>query len=422
MKQHHQSPHSVEPAQNPVMGDSAGGEPRVFSSKKSRRGPRGRTHDTPVSPTPKIALIIDWLTTMGGAERLLLSLHKAYPDAPIYTSVFIPENCPPFVGLDVRTTYLQRLPKFLRRWHQLLPVLRAHAFRTLDLREYDIVLSTASAEAKAVRARPGATHVCYCHTPTRYYWSHYEEYRKAPGFGPLNPLIRLLIPPFVAWMRRLDLRAVAGVDHFIANSHAVQARIKKYYRRDSVVIFPPVQTERLSPKQQVTKEDFYLMVGRQNPYKRIDLAIDACNRLKKRLIIIGQGTEHERLTRLAGPTVEFLTDIDDQAIVSYFQRARGLLFPQQEDFGITAVEAMAAGTPVIAYGRDGALDTVIDGETGILFEPQTADSLVAAIQRFEKLRFSSSSLQKHAQAFREERFITKIKNEVEKYSASSKDM
>jgi glycosyltransferase involved in cell wall biosynthesis len=351
---------------------------------------------------------------MGGGEKLLLALHKAYPDAPIYTSVFIPEACPPFAKLDVRTTYLQHLPKSLRRWHQLFPVFRAHAFRNLDLSEYDIIISSASAEAKAVRARPGALHVCYCHTPTRYYWSHYEEYKKEPGFGPLNPLIRLVIPPFVAWMRRLDLQAVEGVDYFIANSHAVQKRIKQYYKRDSTVIFPPVQLDRLAPTQPVTKEDFYLIVGRQIPYKRFDLAIEACNRLGKRLILIGEGTEHERLKKIAGPTVQLLTGVDDLAIVSYFQKARGFIFPQQEDFGITAVEAMAAGTPVIAFGKDGALDSLIDGKTGTLFAEQTIESLIDGIQRFEKTDFSTSVIQEHAGEFSEERFVQEVKDFVKK--------
>lgn len=371
------------------------------------------------TPGQRIALVYDWLTNMGGGEKLLLALHKAYPEAPIYTSVFIPENCPPFAELDIRTTYLQRLPKLLRRWHQLLPVLRAHAFRQLDLSQYDIILSSASAEAKAVRARPGAVHICYCHTPTRYYWSHYKEYKKDPGFGWLNPLIRLAIPPFVAWMRQLDLKAVAGVDYFIANSHAVQARIKKYYKHDSTIIFPPVQIERLSPKSPIKKEDFYLIVGRQIPYKKTDIAIEACNVLKKQLIVIGGGSEHQRLVKLAGPTVKLLTNIDDKAVVDYFQKAKAFIFPQQEDFGITAIEAMAAGTPVIAYKKDGAIDSIVDGTTGIFFDTQTVESLVEAIKRFEQLTFSPAVIQEYAEQFSEEQFIKKITAFVDAHSSGS---
>lgn len=360
----------------------------------------------------KIALVTDWLTNMGGAEHLFYSLHKAFPDAPMYTSVFDSEACQRFKGLDVRTTYLQKLPKSLRSRHQLFPVFRAHAFRNLDLTDYDIVISTASAEAKAIRVRDDAVHICYCHTPTRYYWSHYEEYKKSPGFGWLDPIIKLAIPPFVHWMRRLDLRAVKGVDYFIANSHEVQSRIKKYYHRKASVIFPPVEVERFKPKKIIKKEDFYLTVGRQVPYKRIDLAVKACSMLHKKLIVIGEGSEHEALKQIAGPTIEFKTGIDDQQIVEYFQKAKAFIFPSFEDFGIVPVEAMTAGTPVIAYGEGGARDYVISGRTGMFFASQTADSLAEAIKTFETINFDSKSIIKHAQKFSEQRFIAEMQEFV----------
>jgi glycosyltransferase involved in cell wall biosynthesis len=361
---------------------------------------------------PKIALVCDWLTNMGGAEHLLYSLHKAFPDAPIYTSVFSPEHCPRFAVLDVRTTYLQKLPRFLRNRHQLFPVFRAHAFRTLDLSQYDIVISSASAEAKAIRVREGAVHISYCHTPTRYYWSHYHEYLKDPGFGALNPIIKLLIPPFVSWMRRLDLKAVRGVDYFIANSHEVQKRIKKYYRRDSEVIFPPVEVDRFKPGQSVQKEDYYLVVGRQIPYKRVDLAIAACNQLQRPLMVIGQGSQHEALVKIAGPTIEFKTGVDDETIANYVQHAKALIFPSFEDFGIVPVEAMAAGTPVIAYGKGGALDYIQPDKTGIFFNQQSVQSLVKAIEAFEKKRFNSKQITAHAQKFDEPVFIKKMQDFV----------
>lgn len=368
------------------------------------------------APTTKVALVYDWLTNMGGAERELLSFHKIFPDAPIFTSVFEPDRCPPFAQLDVRTTYLQHLPKFLRWRHQLFPVFRAYAFRTLDLSAYDIVISITNAEAKAVRVRDNAVHICYCHTPTRYYWSHYQEYKKRPGFGMLDPLIRLLIPPFVAWMRRLDLRAVQGVDYFIANSHEVQRRVKKYYRRDATVIYPPVEVDRFRPKESLAKEDFYLIVGRQVPYKRMDLAVRACTQLGKKLVVIGRGSEHEKLVKLAGPTIEFPHDVDDQAIVGYFQHAKGFIFPAEEDFGIVPVEAMAAGTPVIAFGKGGATETVVEGKTGTFFAEQTVNSLVEAIHRFETMSFSAASIQKHAQQFSEEQFIQNIHQYIQEHS------
>lgn len=368
---------------------------------------------------PRIAIVHDWLTNMGGAEKTVLALHKAFPEAPIYTSTFIPENCPEFAKLDIRTTWLQHLPKKLRRWHQLFPVLRAKAFRDLDLSNYDIVISSASAEAKAITVRPDALHICYCHTPTRYYWSHYKDYIKDPGFGRLNNLVRLVAPTFIAWMRKLDLKAVAGVTYFIANSNAVQQRIKKYYNRDSVVIYPPVQNDRFKTDKPIKKEDFYLIVGRQMAYKRFDLAIKACNHLKKRLIVIGNGKEHNQLVKFASPTTQFLTNIDDRQIVEYFQKAKAFIFPQVEDFGIVAAEALAAGTPVIAYSKGGALDIVKDSQTGILFEAQTTESLVNAIKRFETLQFSTKKILQESAKFDEQHFIEQIRNFVTEKSKPS---
>ncbi|HEV2412542.1 MAG TPA: glycosyltransferase [Candidatus Saccharimonadales bacterium] len=357
----------------------------------------------------KIALTYDWLTNIGGAERVLFALHEAYPDAPIFVSAFEPTSLLyMFNNLDVRTTYIQKLPKPIRRRHQLLPVVRAHSFRQIDLKDYDVVISSASAEAKAVRVRKDAVHICYCHTPTRYYWSHYEEYRRNPGFGNLDPFIRPLIPPFVKWMRHLDMRSVQGVDYFIANSHAVQKRIKKYYHRDSTVIFPPVDIRRFKPERPVKKGDYYLVSGRQNTYKRFDIAIEACNRLGRRLIVVGDGTEHEKLVKIAGPTIEFVVGPDDQEITKYFQGAKALLWPQVEDFGIVLVEALAAGTPVIAYEKDGALDTMIDGVTGLFFKEQTVSSLCKAIKKFETMSFSAAKLQKQAEKFSEEQFQKNI--------------
>lgn len=363
--------------------------------------------------SPRVAIVADWLTNMGGAERVVLAMHKAFPDAPIFTSVFEPEAMPAFKGADIRTSaFLQHLPKKLRQRHQLFPVFRAFTFRHLNLQDYDVVLSSASAEAKAARAPQNGTHICYCHTPIRYYWSHYEEYRQDPGFGALDPVIKVLIPPLVRWMRRSDLKSVDNVDYFLANSHAVQKRIRKYYHRDSTVFYPPVDTQRLRPTTPVRKEDFYLVVGRQIPYKRMDLAIEACGRLGKRLIVVGNGSEHQRLRQMAGPNVEFKTGVNDHDIVSYFQRAKALIWPQVEDFGITAVEAMAAGTPVIAYKKAGALDYMIEGKTGVFFAEQTADSITHAIARLEKMRFNSHALTKHAEKFSEDQFITNLREFV----------
>lgn len=364
---------------------------------------------------PKVALVHDWLTNMGGAEHLLYSLHKAFPEAPIYTSVFDPKKCSRFADLDVRTTHLQKLPAFLRHKHQLFAPLRVRAFQKLDLSDYDVVISSASAEAKAVRAKNG-THICYCHTPTRYYWSHYARYKQAPGFGIFNPLVRVLLPLFVRAMRQKDAVAAERVDHFIANSNEVKRRIKTYYHREADVIFPPVETERFRPHQPLKKDDYYLIVGRQIPYKRFDLAVQACTKLNKRLLVIGRGSEHRRLRAMAGPCVTFLYVDNDEEIVSYFQRAKAFIFPSEEDFGIVPVEAMSAGTPVIAYKSGGALDYVVEGQNGIFFKEQSVDSLAEAIERFETTRLAPHEISDYAERFSEARFIREVQAFVKSFA------
>ncbi len=232
---------------------------------------------------------------------MVLELHKLFPEAPIYTSVYDKANMPAFAHCDVRTTYLQKiLPRALRYKHVLWPVLRAFAFRKLDLSEYDIIISSASAEAKSVRKKPGALHVCYCHTPTRYYWSHYEEFKREFNFGFLTPLIRMTIPFFVSWMRKRDLASTKGVDYFIANSEVTKARIKKYYRRDSIVIHPPVDTKRFLGVKNNPDRSGFIVWGRHVPYKRFDLAIKSCEQLGERLVVVSSGPDTPRLKSLAG--------------------------------------------------------------------------------------------------------------------------
>lgn len=370
-----------------------------------------------MAKAPKVAIVHDWLTNMGGAEPLVLEIHKLFPNAPIYTSVYDAEKMPAFKGIDVRTTKLQTsLPKKLRYKHILWPVLRAQAFRELDLSEFDIIISSSSAEAKAVRkTREGQVHLAYIHTPPRYYWSHYEEFRREFSFGALTPFIRPLIPSFVKVMRKRDLESVQDIDVFIANSTVTQQRIKEYYDKPSTVIYPPVDVSRFTPPPKGERVG-YVIWGRHVPYKRFDLAIQAANELKVPLTIAGTGPDTERLKALAGPTVKFVGRISDAALVKLAQSSKAFLFPNEEDFGISAVEALAAGTPVIAYKKGGALDIVQDGETGVFFEEQTVESLVAAMRRFETMQFLPATLHRKAKRFDKGLFATKIRKIVDDHS------
>lgn len=365
-----------------------------------------------MAKTPKIAIVADWLTNMGGAELVVLALHEAFPDAPIYTSTYVPEKMPQFAGLDIRTTRLQNYPKFLRKLHKLFPVLRVRAFRDLDLSEFDIIISSSSAEAKQVRkTRPGQVHICYCHTPTRYYWSHYEEYRADPGFGRLNWMVRLLMPIIVPAMRDLDLEAAKKVDVFVANSTEVQRRIRKYYGRSSTVIHPPVDVGRFSPAR--TRGDYYVTLGRQVPYKRLDLAVAAATELGVKLRVYGNGSEHAKLESIAGSTVKFYTDrsgnASDAAVTRALNNAKAAIFPAEEDFGIVAVEALAAGAPVIALSRGGARDIVDEDESGVFFRDQNVESVANAIRHFETLRILPATTQRKAKRFAKSLFVTKIR-------------
>lgn len=365
--------------------------------------------------SPKIAIVHDWLTNMGGAENVVLALHEAFPHAPIYTSTFTPETTPAFKDLDIRTTWLQNLPGPLRKLHKFFPMLRVKAFQDLDLSEFDIIISSSSAESKQIRkTRPSQVHICYCHTPIRYYWSHYDEYKKDPGFGNLNWLVRLAMPFVVPPLKKADYQAAQKVDVFIANSSEVQKRIKKYYSKSSTVIHPPVDVDRFTPARE--RDDYYVALGRQVPYKRIDLAVAAATQLGVPLRVYGNGSEHQRLVDMAGPTVQFFTDrfgdASDTAVTKALNSAKGYIFPADEDFGIVQVEALAAGAPVIGYGKGGTLDIVQDGESGILFHEQTVDAIADAIVKAERTAFLPGTLRRKARRFDKGLFITKIRKVV----------
>lgn len=366
--------------------------------------------------SPKIAIVADWLTNTSGAERVILAMHEAFPDAPIYTSVFTPKNMPEFEDLDVRTTWIQKFPKFLRRLHKWFPVIRVWAFRSLDLSEYDIILASTIAESKHVRkTRPDQVLISYCHTPVRYYWSHYDEYRRDPGFGKFNWIVKILIPIFMPRQKKLDYAAAQKVDVFIANSTEVQQRIKKYYNQPSTIIHPPVDTDRFEPARD--RSDYYVALGRQVPYKRIDLAVSAATELSIPLRVYGNGSQHQHLVNIAGPTVKFFTErygnASDSVVAEALNHAKGYIFPAEEDFGIVSVEALAGGTPVIAYNKGGVGDIVQDGESGILFNKQTTASVVEAIKKAEASTFLPGTLRRKAKRFDKRLFITKIRKIVQ---------
>jgi glycosyltransferase involved in cell wall biosynthesis len=357
----------------------------------------------------RVAITTDWLDSFGGAERVLLQLHRMYPEAPIFTTVHNPAALPPSMhGLDVRTSFIQRLPG-IRRSHMAFFPLMPMAFEQMDLSDYDLVLTTNSACAKGVVTAPGTLNICYCYTPCRYLWDLYHEYtRDHPA--------RFLMAPMAHWMRAWDRLAADRVDHFVAISHEVADRIERHYRRDSEVVYPPVDVERIRPNQR-PPEDFYLVVSRLVSYKRVDLAVAAASRLGRRLVVVGRGPEMKRLQAMAGPTVEFRGWLDDAEITKLYAQCRALLFPGYEDFGITPVEAQAAGRPVIAYARGGALETVVDGATGVFFEEQSIDALVAAIERFEQHGWDAKLCRKNAVRFSAEEFRTRLGEAIEQQIA-----
>ena len=352
---------------------------------------------------PSVAIVCDWLLGTGGAERVVLELHRMYPNAPIYTSQY--DRTPSiwygdkwFSDADVRTTWLQRLPKSLKKF---LPALRSWTFSHLDLSQYDLVISCGGAEAKGVKTGPNTLHVNYCHSPTHYYWRRYDEYLKNPGFGRLDWVARLGLRTLVGPLRRWDLRAAQRPQLMLANSTHTQSEIKKYYKRDSIVVHPPVDIDRFKRRKDAPLlRHGFVTSGRQAPYKRHDLAVAACTELKVPLIVIGTGPEHKKLEKMAGRNVTFLTNVGDEAMAEHFQSALALIFPSDtEDFGVTGVEGLAAGTPVITYAQGGPRDYIIPGKTGEFFDKLTVKSLVDVLTNFKSERYKPEVLEAKATEF-----------------------
>jgi len=360
----------------------------------------------------RVAIVHDWLVG-GGAERVVYQLHKMFPDAPIYTS-YCTEEWREKLDNKVVTGFLQHWP--FSRLRKFVGVLRIWWFTHLDLSQYDLVISSSgNGEAFGVKVPGSATHICYCHSPTHYYWRHYIQYMKQPGFGIFDPLARLGLRILVAPLRRWDYRAAGRVDYFIANSTHIQQDIKKYYGRDSEVIFPPIDIARFEKAPQGKRQGF-VVLSRLAPAKRIALAVEACTRLKLPLKVIGDGPEYAHLKKIAGPTISFYNKeegnrVSDQDMPAQLSSAEAFIFCSFDDFGIVSVEALASGTPLIAYKAGGALDYVTEGKTGIFFAEQTVESLIEALQAFQKLPpFDHQAIQSAAAAFSPQVFERRLRD------------
>jgi glycosyltransferase involved in cell wall biosynthesis len=353
----------------------------------------------------KIALVADWLTTFGGAEHVLEEFHALWPEAPFFTSVARREALGPLADADIRVTSLQRLYRLVGKHQALLPFL-PRALESINLTGYDVVLSSSHAVGKGVIPPPSAAHVCYCHTPMRYAWEMEAQYLddfRVPQF------LRARVRGLLRRLRRWDLSTAKRVDTFIANSRETQERIERIYGRASTVVAPPVNDRFLAaPLTPREKRRGYLAIGRLVPYKRFDLLVDWANATKNELTIAGRGQEEARLRGMAGPTVRFAGFVPDADLPGLYGNAKALLFPTHEDAGIVPLEAQASGTPVIAYGRGGARDSVQDGETGLFFPEQTMDALRAGVERFETMTIDPATVRKHTSQFSSAAFREKM--------------
>ena len=346
-------------------------------------------------PPLKIALVHDYLNQYGGAERVLEELHTLFPTAPVYTSIYWPKKMSPTIrALDVRTSFMQRLPLVTRN-HQPFLLLYPLAFESFDLSEFDVVISNSSAFCKGVVTHPGTLHICYCLTPMRWVWN-YHAYVDRERLGTMA---RMVLPAAISQLRAWDVATAQNVDRFLAISRTVSSRVRKYYRRDSTVVYPPVNCDAFLSAPPSPIDNYYLVVARLMPYKRIDLAVDAFSRLGIPLKIVGDGRSLPELRARAGRNVEFVGRVSDSELKRLYAACRGYVFPGEEDFGIAPLEANASGRPVIAYAAGGALDTVIDGRTGVLFERQEVESLIAAVRRAEATAWDSEELRRHARKF-----------------------
>jgi glycosyltransferase involved in cell wall biosynthesis len=344
----------------------------------------------------RVALVHDWLTGRRGGEKVLEALAELFPRAPIFTLFhFKGSQAAEIEEKSIRTSFLQRMPFLKRHYRWYLPLF-PQAVESFDLQGFDLVISSSHCVAKGIIPHPDALHVSYVHSPVRYAWNQYWAYF---GPGKLGTFSRLAIPPMIHALRQWDVTSAARVDHFVANAGAVARRIEKYYRRPADVIHPPVDTGFFTPGASSPSRDFDLIVTALVPYKKVDLAVAAYNRVGRRLKIVGDGPDYKALKAAARANVEFTGPLSGEALRDLYRNARLYLLPGEEDFGISVVEAEACGTPVVAFGRGGATETVRAGETGLFFDRPSVDGLLAALDKFEGLAFNSRTIREQAERF-----------------------
>lgn len=361
----------------------------------------------------KIAIVCDWIKDWGWAEVVLEQILEAFPNADIFTSVFWQQDNPIFEWRKITTSFIQKIP-FLNKSHKLALWLRPLAFESFDLSQYDIVISSTSAESKWVITKPNCLHICYCHTPTRYFWSHYHEYLQMMEFwGILNWIWKIIAPRKIHKLRQWDFCAAKRPDYFIANSKNTQSRISKYYKRNSEVIYPCLDIDSIPFIKD--KWDYYFYNWRCIPYKKFDLIVDAFNKNWKK-IIIATNTDNNLYQELKGKSknnIQWILSWNLKELNQLHAWAKAFLFPPEEDFGLVPIAAMASGTPVIAFGKWGALETVVENKTGIFFSEQTVESLNTRIEKFETMQFDSQVIRKHAEEFDKEIFKQNLYNFVQ---------
>lgn len=360
-----------------------------------------------------IALVHEWITNVAGAEKVLLALKELFPKAPIYTAVYDEKKAAAFKGFDIRTSFLQNIP-FMKKKREILIPFTPIAFEQFDLSKYDLVISSTTVAAKGVITKPETIHVSYCHTPTRYLWDPQVDPRAVKG------AFQWLRKKTIHQMRIWDRVAADRVDYFMSNSKYIADRIKKVYKRDAEVIYPPIDVERFTVLPETEIADYYLFVSRLVDYKRCDIVIEAFNKLNLPLKVVGYGPDRKKLQSSADKNVEFLGGKFGEELRSIFSHAKALVFAAEEDFGIVPVEAMAAGRPVIAFRKGGQSESIIDGETGVLFDEQNAESIIDAVMRLDKLSLNSAKIRLQAEKFTKEIFKKNILDHLNKIISTHK--